>query len=202
MMLRLHEVHPFVVHVPLAMLPIAVGADLVGVATGDRSLLAFARKAIGIAAVGAGASALTGLVAAEEVNEGDARDMLITHRNLNLTAVAVASGMAAWRAGHEKPSAAYLGIGAIAVGVLAYTAYLGGKVVYETGAGVRAADGVYREDAPALGKESIGAVLGTAAEDLAHGVQHMAEELRQGEVVPAITGGDAKDRSAPAQFDR
>lgn len=57
--------------------------------------------------------------------------MLITHRNLNFISTVVTTSMALWRVNHRKPNAAYLGAGG--VGVLAYTAYLGGKLVYNVG---------------------------------------------------------------------
>src|SRR5690348_14483208 len=98
MSLRLHEIHPALVHIPLAFLPLAVAADFLGRVTGRRHLLDFGRSAITVAAAGAVGSALTGLIAGEEVNvEGRSRDMLMTHRNLNVAATLVAIAMALWR---------------------------------------------------------------------------------------------------------
>ena len=95
----------------------------------------------------AGAAAFTGLIAGEEVNvEGDARDMVITHRKLNFAATVVAIWMAIVRSQRKTPSALYLGVGAAGVGLLAYTVYLGGKLADESGAGVEPAHGVYRSD--------------------------------------------------------
>lgn len=194
-MLRLHEVHPFAVHLPIAMLPVAIGADLIGSMSDDEAMMSFGRKAIGIAAVGAGFSVLTGLIAGEEVNvEGEARDMLMTHRNLNVAAATVATGMALWRASRARPNAGYLGLGLLGTAILGYTGYLGGKIVYQAGAGVSPAKGVYREDAPSFRAGEIGAALEDAATDLVHGVQHMAEEIADGKIVPAIT--NRPERSA------
>lgn len=187
-MLRLHEVHPIAVHLPIAMLPVAIAADLVGSATDDETLLSFGQKAIAVAAVGAGFSVLTGLIAGEEVNvEGRARDMLMTHRNLNVAAAGVAAGMALWRVKRSRPNAGYLGLGLIGTAILTYTGYLGGKIVYEAGAGVTPAGGVYREDAPEFHAGEMRAALADAASDLVHGVQHMAEEVADGKIIPAIT---------------
>lgn len=160
MAIRLHQMHPALVHLPITLLPLAVGADLLGRMSGDKSLLWFGQKAIGIAAAGAVASAVTGLIAGEEVNvEGESRDMLITHRNLNFAATVVASCMAIWRAKHQTPNALYLAAGGAGVGVVAYTAYLGGKLVYDSGVGVEPPHGVYRADAPALGAGQVSAFL-------------------------------------------
>lgn len=198
-MLRLHEIHPIAVHLPIALFPLAVGADLVGSMTDDEGMLSFGQKAIGIAAVGAGFSVLSGLIAGEEVNvEGEARDMLMTHRNLNVAAATVATGMAVWRAKHSRPNAGYLGLGLLGAAILGYTGYLGGRVVYEAGAGVSPAEGVYRESAPRFAAGEFGAALEDAATDLVHGIQHMVEEIADGKIVPAITNHMAgMDRASP-----
>ena len=110
MAIRLQEMHPALVHFPIAMLPLAIGADAAGIAAGNESLLSFGQKAICIAAAGAVAAAVTGLIAGEEVNvEGSSQDMLMTHRNLNFIATLVATGLALWRSKHA-PGAAYLGL--------------------------------------------------------------------------------------------
>ncbi|MEO8715679.1 MAG: DUF2231 domain-containing protein [Acetobacteraceae bacterium] len=187
MTIQLQQMHPAMVHLPIAFLPLAVGADLLGCASGNKSLHAFGQRAICIAAAGAVVSAVTGLIAGEEVNvEGDTHDMLVTHRNLNFLATVVVTGMALWRAEHERPNAAYLGVGAAGIGILAYTAYLGGTLVYDFGVGVQPAKGVYRDDAPALRAGQFGAFFRTAATDLVAGVEHMIQELRKGQYVPAI----------------
>lgn len=186
MAIRLQEMHPALVHFPIALLPLAIGADAVGIASGNESLLSFGQKAIYIAAAGAVAAAVTGLIAGEEVNvEGSSQDMLMTHRNLNFIATLVAAGLALWRIEHA-PDAAYLGVGAAGVGILAYTAYLGGKLVYNVGVGVEPAHGVYRSDAPTLKSGQVGSFMKTAGTDLVHGVEHMVGEVRKGQLVPTI----------------
>jgi uncharacterized membrane protein len=98
--------HPALVHVPIALLPLAVGADLIGSVTKNESLLSFGEQAIFVSAAGAVSSAVTGPIAGEEVNvEGSSMDMLITHRNLNILATVVASSMAIWRANLQRPNA-------------------------------------------------------------------------------------------------
>ena len=202
MAIRLQEMHPALVHLPIALLPLAVGADVVGSVTGNEPVLSFGQKAICIAAAGAVAYAVTGLVAGEEVNvEGALQDMLITHRNLNFIATVVASSMALWRVTHRKPSAAYLGVGAAGVGVLAYTAYLGGKLVYGVGVGVEPAHGVYRSDAPALKSGQVGSFVKTAGTDLFHGVQHLIREVAKGRLIPTIMASLRKQPQVPERSD-
>ena len=202
MAIRLQEMHPALVHLPIALLPLAVGADVIGSVAANRSALSLGQKAICIAAAGAVASAATGLIAGEEVNvEGASQDMLITHRNLNFIATVVATGMALWRFNHRKPNATYLAVGAVGVGLLAYTAYLGGKLVYDVGVGVKPAKGVYRSDAPALKSGQVGSFVKTAGTDLVHGVQHMAQEVAKGRLIPTLVAGLRKrpKASVPAR---
>lgn len=193
MAIRLEQIHPIVVHLPVSLLPLAVGADLLGSATENKSLCSFARKTIAVAAAGAVASAVTGLIAGEEVNvEGASRDKLMTHRNLNALVTIATSWMAIWRSKRSRPSTSYLLAGIASVGTLAYTAYLGGQLVYETGVGVGPAKGVYRPDAPVFKPDQTDKFIQDAATGLKHGVQHMVDEVRQGYLAPAIAGKRAE----------
>jgi uncharacterized membrane protein len=197
---RLEQLHPVLVHAPIVLVPLSIGADLLGGATGSGPLLSFGRTAIRIAAAGAAASVVTGLIAGEEVNvEGPSMDMLMTHRNLNVIATVVTGGMTAWRRTHREPTLGYLATGMMGVGVLTYTAYLGGKLVYETGVGVEPAHGVYRADAPTLTLRTAGSFVKAAGTDLVHGVQHMLQEIAKGNLVPTIMAGIRKGPPAPSQ---
>lgn len=199
MVVRLEQLHPALVHVPIALVPLSIGADVLGGATDSGPLLSFGRTAICIAAAGAAASVATGLIAGEEVNvKGPSMDMLMTHRNLNVIATVVAAGMAAWRGSHREPTLGYLATGMVGVGVVAYTAYLGGKLVYETGVGVEPAHGVYRPDAPTLTLRTAGPFAKAAGTDLVHGVQHMLQELAKGNLVPTIMAGIRKQPPVPS----
>jgi len=200
MTIRLQEMHPALVHLPIAFTPVSIGADMIGSITGDRALFSFGRKTMAVAAVGAAVSGISGLIAGEEVNvEGESRDMLMTHRNLNFLVALAAGSMAFWRGRHERPNAAYLAAGVAVTGVLAYTAYLGGKIISEFGAGVAPAKGIYRPDAPALGAAPATEFAKEAATDLVHGVEHMVEEVSKGQIVPALIGRPRKRRSSSAR---
>lgn len=199
--LRLQELHPTLVHAPITLLPLAIGADLLGRVTNNKALLSFGQITICAAAAGAVASAVTGLIAGEEVNvEGKSRDMLQTHRNLNFVATVVACCMAVWRSRLKRPGPAYLCTGAAGIGVVSYTGYLGGKLVYDVGVGVEPAHGVYRPDAPKLEPGRFGAFLREAGTDLWHGLKHMVEEVRKGEIVPSIVAGLQNGRGASRPF--
>lgn len=185
MAMRLQEIHPALVHFPITLLPVALGADLLGRATGSEPLTETGRRLMPLAA---GAAALFGLVAQEEVKaEGQTHDMLVTHRNLNLGLVGLATAMAAWRARAERPSAAYLALAGL--GVMSYAAYLGGHMVYEHGPGVRPAGGLRDGGAPALTPGSAGEATRRTLADVRHGATHATEHIREGNIAPALTGG-------------
>jgi hypothetical protein len=116
-------------------------------------------------------------------------DMLITHRNINLAATVMTGLMALWRSKQDRPSVTYLGLGLAGIGALAYSAYLGGRLVYEFGVGVAPAGGQWRADAPELGAGHPGRFARAAATDLAHGVKHLGQELAKGKIVPWLTNG-------------
>jgi hypothetical protein len=124
-------------------------------------------------------------VAQEEVNAtGEARDMLVTHRNLNLTMVGTAAAMAAWRSRREEPTTGYLALGLLGLATMTYTAYLGGHMVYEHGVGVLNAGGLRGDASPELAPGSMKEAARVAGQDLAQGVRHMAEETQRGELAP------------------
>jgi len=190
MPMRLQELHPSLVHFPIAFLPIAIGADLLGRLTGSRALFNLGKAAIGVAAAGAATAATTGLIAQQEVNaDGQALDMLITHRNLNLAATVVATAMATWRTAAERPSAPYLALGLASVGLVTYTAYLGGHMVYHFGVGVQPADGIAHGHAPALTATDAWYVTKHAAADLKQAAALTAKEVGEGKLAPSLKRG-------------
>lgn len=188
MAMKLHEVHPALVHFPLALLPLSIGADLLGRATGNESLLDLGRRTMPLAAASGLVAGVAGLMAQTEVKaEGGAMDLLKTHRTLNLGLVAIASAMAVKRSANEKPSAAYLGLGLVGVAAMMYTAYLGGEMVYRDGVGIEAADGVRkRPKVPELSRQQARKALRTAATDTAKGIQLTAKESAKGDLVPSL----------------
>jgi uncharacterized membrane protein len=137
--MRLHELHAAAVHAPLALLPTAAAIDLAAAVSGNRSHARLGRSLWFAGAAGAVFAGLAGAAASQEVRARDPRtsDMIWLHGigNLGLTAGALA--IAAWR-GVRGPSVAVAAIGLIASGASAYTAYLGGELVYGRGVGVGA----------------------------------------------------------------
>lgn len=191
MAMRLQEVHPSLVHFPLTLLPMAVGADAIGRFTGNKKLTWLGKWGIAASAITGAVAGLAGLVAQEEVNvSGRTMDMLITHRNLNLAAVSAIGAMAVQRARVKEPSIPYLLGGLAAMGVVLYSAYIGGELVYRHGVGVEPADGLWEGGGPELRLKNTGQVVKSAGRGLGMGFMHLGKETAQGKIVPSLTGGE------------
>jgi uncharacterized membrane protein len=170
---------------PLALAPLSIVSDLAGFAADDPSLEAVGRATIGLAAAAAGIAAVTGLIAQEEVvAEGRAGDHLVTHRNLNLVGGLALAGMALWRREHQ-PGPGYLALGVGVLGTMFYTAYLGGKMVYDHGVGVKAAGGT-RGDVPELRWGEARRTARAALADVREGAAQAAGDIRDGRLAPSL----------------
>ena len=110
MAMRLQELHPAVVHFPIAFLPLSLGTDVLGRLTGNRSLLEIGRMTMPLAAAGAAVAGIFGLVAQEVVRTDDeGAEMLATHRTLDRGVIALTAAMAVKRFGQRKPDDGYRG---------------------------------------------------------------------------------------------
>ena len=139
--MRVHEVHPAIAHFPVALLPTAVAADLVGRLTDDASLMDMGRQLMPLAAASVAAAGIAGFAAQEAVRTSDvSHDILVTHRTLNIGLLALSVGLAAIRARSRRPSAGYLLAGLAGAALVTYSSYLGGRMVYAHGVGVEPAD--------------------------------------------------------------
>ncbi|HET7321084.1 MAG TPA: DUF2231 domain-containing protein, partial [Longimicrobiaceae bacterium] len=114
--------------------------------------------------------------------------MLTTHRNLNLGLIGLSAALASKRARRRKPGLGYLLLGAAGTAAMTYSAYLGGKMVYEFGVGVKPAGGLLREESPEITVENAGEVTRLAAKHVKEGVEYAATSLAHGDVVPTLTG--------------
>lgn len=181
--MHLTELHAAIVHFPIALLPASLAADAAGLHQAGRAGMALA--------AGSGAlAAASGLIAQEEAAvEGPAHDLLATHRTLNVGALGLTTALAAYRAGGRRPGVGYFAAGLVALGMVAYSAYLGGQMVYTHGVGVAKADGLAPDAAPPVRQMRPGQLLRRVGRDLSQGLRHAAEHLRAGDVAPAL-GGD------------
>jgi uncharacterized membrane protein len=187
MPMRLQELHSAAVHYPIAILPLSIGADVLGAITGNRTLAEVGRVGIALGAGSAILAGAAGLIAQEAVvAEGHAHDVLVTHRTLNIGLTVGSTAMAVYRAGVERPGIAYLATGLAALGGLVYSAYLGGHMVYELGVGIKER-GLNEEYAPELRLENAGEAAWVATRNLGVGAFHAAAEMAGGELVPVLT---------------
>lgn len=185
--MQLHELHPSLVHLPIALLPATLAADVLDW-TSVPGLAEAGRREMALTAGTAALSAVTVLVAQKEVAvEGKAHDLLVTHRTLNLSLVGLTTAMAFYRTG-----LGYLATGLLGLGVTVYSAYLGGEMVYTHGVGVAPAGGLREDHPPPQGSADVGHLLVRAGHNIHHGLRHTLEHFRRGEVAPTLTseGGD------------
>ncbi len=205
--IRLHEFHAMLTHFPIALLPMAVGADLVGRLTDSDELRSLARTATPVATVALATAGKAGLIAEQAVRaEGEAQTLLARHRNLNLLVLDTAIGMSLYRLRRHRPSTAYLAVGLGAVTMMFYSAYLGGNIVYHKGVGVESAGGVRTERSPHFRWSKLGRFAGAAITNLRDEFKYLArlfsprgarlpraddfgeaieEEMDRGDILPA-----------------
>ena len=205
MAMRTHEIHPMLVHFPLALMPTAIAADAIGAMTDNRALMDTGKTLMPLAVASMAATGVAGFAAQEEVRaEGEAHDMLVTHRNLNVGLLLMSAGLAVLRSRQERPGPGYLLAGLAGAALMTYSGYLGGKMVYRHGVGVGAADGYDPERSPRIEREHLGEAARVAATDVARGVVHAAQEVAHGELAPHLRreGNVAPAVPAPAEAGR
>lgn len=176
MAMRVHELHPTLIHVPLVLIPTATTVELLAATRPRLGSSRWALDAVGRrlwwgAAAGGLIAGLAGMAASQEVRADDpaARDAMYVHGIGNLALVTAAFGLATWRAGHR----ATMGSGLLALGAAgaaAYTAWLGGELVYTHGAGVKSmsaeAPAGVGDSPPLLSLEGAGRLLTDAVQGL------------------------------------
>lgn len=198
MAVRLNEIHPSLVHFPIALMPAAIGADLLANATDSDGLAEAGRVLMPVAAASAAISAVFGLVAASEAKvEGRAADLLVTHRNLNLGLTAISGLMALARLSQRRAGAGYLALGLAGLAGMSYSAYLGGKMVYEHGVGVKPADGLRDGDSPEVTPGQLGAAARRAVDDLQQAIPPIVDDAKAGRIAPSLLADVENPTASP-----
>ncbi|TMA16918.1 MAG: DUF2231 domain-containing protein [Deltaproteobacteria bacterium] len=154
MAIRLHELHPTLIHAPLGLLPVAAGLDLVCALKHDRFLDHTARTLWSLGTLGGLAAGATGLAASQEVKITDqnVEQAMLIHGLGNVIVTLGAASMLGFRAKHRPTiTSAFVALGAVAATL--FTGWLGGELVYARGVGVKrmaAAQGEGVKDSPEL----------------------------------------------------
>ncbi len=183
--MRIQEIHPALVHLPLAFAPAALAVEGYGAASGDADARKVGRWLTVAAALSVIPAAIFGLVAQASIRRrGQGHRELITHRNLNALVTVTLGAVGVSRLRGKKPGAAYFTATAAAVGTMAYTAYLGGKMVYELGLGVIPAGTVEAKRAPRL--DEPGEAFRRSAANIGHATKHAIHHLREGKIAPSL----------------
>ncbi len=140
--------HPAVVHFPIALVVLSVGADAVGWALGSRaiasSLFAAGWLALGgaalsaVVAVGLGIRDMRRATIADEVHK-----QVHYHRRVGFSVLGALALLFTWRmsqvlAGHAGVGLVYLLAGAAILALVGYQGWLGGELVFRHRVGVRA----------------------------------------------------------------
>ncbi len=185
MPMRVHEVHPALAHFPVALLPTAVAADLIGRLTNNDSLMDMGRQLMPVAAASVAATGIAGFAAQEAVKTSDvSHDILVTHRTLNIGLLALSVGLAAVRSRSRRPSTGYLLAGLAGAALVTYSGYLGGRMVYAHGVGVAPADGIEPERTPEVPHDGFGRAARASASNVGQAIRHTAQEMAEGQIAP------------------
>jgi uncharacterized membrane protein len=169
------NLHPVVVHFPIALLPVALGFDVLGWLFGSRDLHAAGRWALWVGTLSAAVAVVTGLDGADDVHPyvSEAAEALMTvHLNMQLGTLGAAVGLSLWRL-LARPFPArgrlvYLLLGAAMVANMMIASDFGGQMVFLHGVAVRV-DGDSFQGGEEKGHAHHHHLLGGQAEDHEHG---------------------------------
>lgn len=186
------ELHPALVHFPIAFLLGAVVLDLVAWFRGSVTLtraamwLLLAGVATGLLAMAAGVLAFYTVPAHTE----EAHVMMIWHLSLAVVALVLFGGVAIVRRRGRAiaPSVVSRTIGLVAAGLILVVGYLGGHIVYRGGAGIH----------PSLLAASVqeGHHHGDAGHPTPNGSEHAAHQHEHGSAVKPAAGTHEESRQA------
>lgn len=167
------NVHPLLVHFPIALLTGFVITELLSLISGNKDLRVTGKWMLYFGAVGALASAFVGLSGAEGVfHEGEVHAQMSKHRDYGLNVVALSGFLCVWRLieGRDLIGLSRIVQNSVAMVMFAnllFGADLGGKLVYYYGVAVVA---VPREEMSEMGAHEHGAGIGPEITEWIHGL--------------------------------
>ena len=140
----MQNIHPLIVHFPIALLFTALLFDLLGWLLKKPELHSAAKWNLWLGTVGAAAAVGSGLWAASIVEHSEeVHQIMETHETLGLVVLGISIVLSGWRWVKEitfsqKPWFIFLALSVIMVATMSVGAYLGGRMVYEYGVGGKA----------------------------------------------------------------
>lgn len=139
----MQNIHPLLVHFPIALLPVGLALDLLGFYLKRDSLRQAGWFCLLIGIMGAFGAAVSGIVSEGVVGHNElSHNVMSVHKNTTLISLGIFLLMFIWRTKSSKSIgkaawklSVYSIIGIIASGIMFYGGYQGGRLVYEFGVG-------------------------------------------------------------------
>ncbi|HKJ87514.1 MAG TPA: DUF2231 domain-containing protein [Gammaproteobacteria bacterium] len=141
------NIHPMVVHFPIAFLSSFLVLEVLFMLTGSERLGTGASTALYLGALGAAGAVAAGIRAGRTVEHGDEVHAIMSrHMYLGITVLVIALVLSVWRLTSRrrfnvKTRLAYIGVAVVMNVVMAFGADHGGLMVYKYGVGVEATRG-------------------------------------------------------------
>ena len=134
----LANIHPLLVHFPIAFLSLFVAVDLIGTAAKKSEWRSFASSLLYIGTVFAGLTVWAGFSAADTVPHGhNVHDIMERHEQLGISILALSMGLLAWRLRRPVDGwGIYSVFSVVLLGLIIFGADLGGLMVYKYGVAV------------------------------------------------------------------
>jgi uncharacterized membrane protein len=136
----LANIHPLLVHFPIAFLSLFVVIDLIGTTTKKSDLRKFAGGLLYLGTFFAGLTVWAGFHAAETIQHGhNVHEIMERHEHLGISILGLSLALSAWRLRRSVEGfGIYNVLSIILAGVLIFGADLGGLMVYKYGVAVEA----------------------------------------------------------------
>ena len=139
------NIHPILVHFPIALLSCFVAAELFATVLKNENLRIAASWMLYLGTLGAMATVFTGFLAAQSVaHSAEVHEVILKHKAFGLTVLGLSLCLSLWRLlsrARFSPvgSGIHLLLGIVMLGVMLLGADLGGLMVYKYGVNVQAA---------------------------------------------------------------
>lgn len=139
------NIHPLVIHFPIALILVMVACDFIGLLAGKKSFISAANILSVFASLGAVVAVISGTLASESIWHNEAaHELMETHETIGFIVLGIIIVLTIFRLAVGKKIYGSLGwialiIGLVGASFVTYTAFLGGEMVFDHGAGVKEA---------------------------------------------------------------